>query len=135
MRLNLPGQSPAVERIGTGTAEGPNHKRRAQITIFARRAATIIPIRKKRPSAGKIIAQPRTQRTPARDPTSRPGFPETLNRVPRPQLDRGGDALLSTLVGRIAARDCDRQTTEFHIHIALMDRFNALGSAGIAGEA
>lgn len=28
---------------------------------------------------------------------------------------------------RIMTRDPDRQTAEFHIHIALMIRFNALG--------
>ena len=32
---------------------------------------------------------------------------------------------------RIAARDPDRQTTEIHIRIALMNRFNALGTAEI----
>ncbi len=33
---------------------------------------------------------------------------------------------------RIAARDPDRQTAEIHIRIALMNRFNALGTAEIA---
>ena len=32
---------------------------------------------------------------------------------------------------RIAARDPDRQTVEIHIRIALMNRFNALGTAKI----
>jgi hypothetical protein len=32
---------------------------------------------------------------------------------------------------RIAARDPDRQTTEIHIRIALMNRFSALGTADI----
>lgn len=32
---------------------------------------------------------------------------------------------------RIAARDPDRQTAEFHIRFALMNRFNALGTAEI----
>jgi hypothetical protein len=32
---------------------------------------------------------------------------------------------------RIAARDPDRQTAEIHIRIALMNRFNALGTAEI----
>ncbi len=31
----------------------------------------------------------------------------------------------------IAARDPDRQTAEIHIRIALMNRFNALGTAEI----
>ena len=32
---------------------------------------------------------------------------------------------------RIAARDPDRQTAEIHICVALMNRFNALGTAEI----
>jgi hypothetical protein len=32
---------------------------------------------------------------------------------------------------RIAARDPDRQTAEIQIRIALMNRFSALGTAGI----
>ena len=32
---------------------------------------------------------------------------------------------------RIAARDPDRQTAEFHIRVALINRFNALGTADV----
>ena len=32
---------------------------------------------------------------------------------------------------RIAAEDPDRQTAEIHIRVALMNRFNALGTAKI----
>jgi len=32
---------------------------------------------------------------------------------------------------RLAARDPDRQTAEIHIRVALMNRFNALGTAEI----
>ena len=32
---------------------------------------------------------------------------------------------------RIAARDPDRQTADIHIRVALMNRFNALGTAEI----
>ena len=32
---------------------------------------------------------------------------------------------------RIAARDPDRQTAEVHIRVALMNRFDALGTAAI----
>ena len=38
---------------------------------------------------------------------------------------------LKALGERIAARDPDRQTAEIHIRIALMNRFNALGTAEI----
>ena len=36
---------------------------------------------------------------------------------------------------RIAARDPGRQTAEIHIRVALMNRFNALGTAEIARAA
>jgi hypothetical protein len=32
---------------------------------------------------------------------------------------------------RIAARDPDRQTAEIHIRVALVNRFNALGTAHV----
>jgi len=32
---------------------------------------------------------------------------------------------------RIAARDPDRQTAEIHIRVALINRFNALGTADV----
>jgi hypothetical protein len=38
---------------------------------------------------------------------------------------------LKSLGERIAAREPDRQTAEIHIRIALMNRFNALGTAEI----
>lgn len=38
---------------------------------------------------------------------------------------------LKAFCERIAARDLDRQTVEIHIRIALMNRFNALGTAKI----
>ncbi len=36
---------------------------------------------------------------------------------------------LKSFAERIMARDPDRQTAEIHIRIALMNRFNALGTA------
>ena len=39
--------------------------------------------------------------------------------------------ILSALGERIAARDPDRQTAEIHIRVALINRFNALGTAEI----
>jgi hypothetical protein len=67
-----------------------------------------------------------------------------MDRIPRPEPDRGEDALAGSLEPvalnlldlkafgeRIAARDPDRQTAEIHIRIALMNRFSALGTAEI----
>lgn len=36
---------------------------------------------------------------------------------------------------RIAARDPDRQTAEIHIRVALINRFNAVGTANIVRAA
>ncbi|EEX16381.1 transposase, IS4 family protein [Citreicella sp. SE45] len=38
---------------------------------------------------------------------------------------------LKSFGARIASRDPDRQTAEIHIRVALMNRFNALGTAEI----
>lgn len=42
---------------------------------------------------------------------------------------------LNSFGERIAARDPGRQTAEIHIRVALMNRFNALGTAEIARAA
>jgi hypothetical protein len=67
-----------------------------------------------------------------------------LHGIPRPQPRRSQDALAGSLEPvalnlldlksfgkRIAARDPVRQTAEIHIRVALMNRFNALGTAEI----
>ncbi len=67
-----------------------------------------------------------------------------MDGIPRPQPRRGQDALAGSLEPvalnlldlksfgeRIAARDPDRQTAEIHIRVALINRFNALGTAEI----
>ena len=52
-------------------------------------------------------------------------------RQSRPTSDRGEDAGLTSFEQRIAARDPDRQTGEFHLRIALATRVNPPGRAGI----
>ena len=59
------------------------------------------------------------------------GVLETLDRIPRPQPDRGEDALPETLRRAYQGKRPDRQTAEIHIRIALMNRFNALVTAEI----
>lgn len=64
--------------------------------------------------------------------------------MPRPKLDRGKDALAGSLEPvvlnlldlkafgeRIAARHRDSQTAEIQIRVALINRFNARGTAEI----
>jgi len=57
---------------------------------------------------------------------------QTLDRIPRPQPDRGEYALLKAFGERIMARDPDRQAAKIQIRIALMTLFNLLGTSGIA---
>jgi hypothetical protein len=66
-----------------------------------------------------------------RDAILRPGVLETLDRIPRPQRIEAKMRCLKSFGERIMARDPDRQTAEIHIRIALMNRFNALGTAEI----
>ena len=86
----------------------------------------------------------RPKRNPARHPAFRQGVPESLDRIPRPQPDRGEDTLAGSLEPlarnlldlkafgeRIAASDPDRQTAEIQIRVALINRFNALGTVEI----
>ena len=72
-----------------------------------------------------------------------------MGRIPRPQPRRGQDALAGSLetvalhrlelkafgeriaAVRQTARPPDRQTAETHIRVAIMNRFNALGTAEI----
>ena len=67
-----------------------------------------------------------------------------MDLTPHPQPRRGQDVLAGSLEPvalhrldlksfgeRIAARDPDRQTAEIHIRVAIMNRFNALGTAEI----
>ena len=83
-----------------------------------------------------------------RDPTSHSppwqGVLEALDGISRPKSDRGKDALAGSLEPvalnrldlkafgeRIAARRPDSQTAEIQIRVALINRFNALGTAEI----
>ena len=51
------------------------------------------------------------------------------------QTAHAGALRLKSFGERIMARDPDRQTAEIHIRIALMNRFNALGTAEIVHAA
>ena len=71
------------------------------------------------------------QRHPPRHQTLRAGQLEALLRLSCPKSDRSEDALPQSFGDRIASRDPDRQTAEVHIRVALMNRFNALGTAEV----
>ena len=91
---DLLGQIPEDEQIGTVTADGAHDTRRCHKAITDLQATPIIPIRKKRPPVERRLPRgTRPQRNPARHPVLRAGVLETLDGIPRPQPDRGEDAL------------------------------------------
>lgn len=79
---------------------------------------------------GKTIAQ---RHAPATKPCAPldiwQGLLEALEQIPRPQPKRAKMRCLKTFGERIMSRGPYRQTAEIHISIALMYRFNALGTA------
>ncbi len=151
-------QIPEDEEIGSVTApsrqmasQSPAGQWMAPMTAVAviPQSSTDMP-RRSSPSARtadpgrKTVRRQSPQQHPARHPALRQGVPETLDRIPRPQPDRGEDTLAGSLEPlarnlldlkafgeRIAASDPDRQTAEIQIRVALINRFNALGIAEI----
>jgi len=71
------------------------------------------------------------KRNPARHPALRSGIQEAMDRIPRPEPDRAEKRCLKAFGERIVARHSDSQTTEPQTRVALINRFNALGTAEI----
>ncbi|OOY14404.1 IS5 family transposase [Thioclava sp. DLFJ4-1] len=132
IKPDLLGQIPKDEQIGTVTADEAYHTRRCQAAITARLAVPIIPVRKN--------GRPWKENGPAAKARN-----ETLRAT-----KHYGKAFWNTWTGfharsrveakmrgikefgeRIAAKDPDLQTAEIPIRVALMNRFNALGTAEI----
>jgi hypothetical protein len=119
-------QIPDDEDIGTVTADGAYDTRRCHSAIIARGGTAIIPIRKNGrpwkedcPAARARNETLRTTRHYGR------AFCHARSRAEAKMR------CLKSFGDRIAARDPDRQTAEIHIRVALMNRFNALGTAKI----
>ena len=125
-------QIPDGEVIGTVTADGAYDTRRCHTAIIDRRATPIIPIRKNgRPwkeDCPAAIARNETLR--ATRHYGRAFWKRWTGYHARSRIEAKMRCLKS-FGERIAARDPDRQTAEIHIRIALMNRFNALGTAEI----
>ena len=125
-------QNPQDEDIGTVTTDGACDTRRCHSAMIVRGATAIIPIRKNGrpwkedcPAARARNETLRATRSHARAFWRRWTGYHTRSRA---EAKRRG---LKSFGERIAARDPDRQTAEIHIRVALINRFNALGTAGV----
>ena len=133
---DLLGQIPEDEDIGTVTADGAYDTRRCHGAVIARGGTAIIPTRRN----GRAWKED-CPATKARNETLRAtryygrafwkrwtGY-HTRSRVEAKMR------CLKAFGERIAARDPDRQTAEIHIRVALINRFNALGTAEVVRAA
>ena len=125
-------QIPQGEEIGTVTADGAYDTRRCHTAILDRQAIPIIPIRKNgRPwKANCPAAIARNETLRATRHYGRAFWKRWTGYHARSRIE-AKMRCLKAFGERIAARDPDRQTTEIHIRIALMNRFSALGTAEI----
>ena len=128
----LLGQIPEGAEIGTVTADGAYDTRRCHTAIINRQATAIIPIRKNgRPweeDCPAAIARNETLR--ATRHYGRAFWKRWTGYHARSRVE-AKMCCLKAFGDRIAARDPDRQTAEIQIRVALMNRFNALGTAEI----
>lgn len=125
-------QIPDGEEIGTVTADGAYDTRRCYSAIIDRQATAIIPIRKNgRPwkeDCPAAIARNETLR--ATRHYRRAFWKRWTGYHARSRIE-AKMRCLKAFGERISARDPDRQTAEIQIRVALMNRFNAIGTAEI----
>jgi len=129
---DLLNQIRAGEQIGTVTADGAYDTRRCHTAIIDRQATPIIPIRKN----GRLwkencpAAMSRNETLRATRHFGRTFWKRWTGYHARSRIEAKMRSL-KFFGERIMARDPDRQTAEIQIRIALMNRFNALGTAVI----
>ncbi|AVO39284.1 MULTISPECIES: IS5 family transposase [Paracoccaceae] len=125
-------QLPPEEQICTVTGDGAYDTRRCHTAILDRGAAAIIPIRKN----GRFwkedcpAATARNETLRATRHLGRTIWKRWTGYHARSRIE-AKMRFLKSFGERIASRDPDRQTAEFHIRIALMNRFNEFGMAEI----
>lgn len=125
-------QIPPDEQIGTVTGDGAFDTRRCHTAILERGGTAVIPIRRN----GRLWKED-CSAAPARNDIlratrrlGRANWKHWSGYHVRSRIEARMRCLKS-FGERIASRDPDRQTAEVHIRIALMNRFNALGTADI----
>jgi len=128
----LRGPIPGGEELGTVTADGAYDTRRCHTAIIDRQATAIIPVRKNgRPwkeDCPAVIACNETLR--ATRHYGRAFWKRWTGYHVRSRIE-AKMRCLKAFGERIAARHPDSQTAEIQIRVALINRFNALGTAEI----
>ena len=125
-------QIPEDEQIGTVTGDGAFDTRRCHTAILERGGTAVIPIRRN----GRLwkedcpAARARNDILRATRRFGRAIWKRWSGYHARSRIEARMRCLKS-FGERIASRDPDRQTAEIHIRVALMNRFNALGTAEI----
>lgn len=128
----LLGQIPVDEQIGMVTADGAYDTRHCHTAIIDRQAIPVIPIRKN----GRLskedcpAARARNDTLRATRHSGRAFWKRWTGYHARSRIE-ASVRCLKAFGERIMARDPDRKIAEIHIRIALMNRFNALGTAEI----
>ena len=125
-------QIPDDEQIGSVTADGAYDTRRCHTAILDRNATAIIPIRKNGRLWREDCPAAAARNTILRDvrQEGRAGWKRRSGYHARSRAE-AKMRCLKAFGERIAARDPDRQTAEIHIRVALINRFNALGTAEV----
>ena len=125
-------QIPADEQVGTVTGDGAFDTRRCHTAIVDRGGTAVIPIRKN----GRLwkedcpAARARNDILRATRRFDRANWKNWSGYHVRSRIEAKMRCVKS-FGERIASRDPDRQAADVHIRIALMNRFNALGTAEI----
>lgn len=125
-------QIPPEEQIGTVTGDGAFDTRRCHTAIHDRGGTAVIPIRKngRRWKEDCPAARARNDILRATQRLGRAIWKRWSGYHVRSRIE-ARMRCLKAFAERIASRDPDRQTAEIQIRVALMNRFNALGTAEI----
>lgn len=129
---DLLGQIPEDEDIGTVTADGAYDTRRCHGAVIARGGTAIIPTRRNGRAWKEDCpaAKARNETLRATRHYGRAFWKRWTGYHARSRVE-AKMRCLKAFGERIAARDPDRQTAEIHIRVALINRFNALGTAHV----
>lgn len=125
-------QIPPDEKIDTVTGDGAFDTRRCHSAILERGGTAIIPIRKngRRWREDCTAAKARIEILKATQRLGRAAWKRWSGYHARSRIE-ARMRCLKAFGERIASRDPDRQTAEVQIRVALMNRFNAFGTAEI----